>query len=278
MRSAPWALLALFVIAGCQGERMTLGGKPRPKIYKRVVSLSPSMSEITTKMDLVLVGRTAACNYPENIVQAAVVAEVKPNYERLLQVKPDLVVVDKALFSEAEIAKIKATAKSDVIEMDVHTVDDLIDFIDALAGRIGGELPAQKYLDDIRKQRAIAQASKPARGVNAVILMGDSAGGYMIAGRGSFTADLIRSAGASVLGPDADKFVPANLEQLLTWNPDTIFVPGKADSLLKDPRLASLKAIKSGRVAAASPDLMLRAGARVDGMISRAAQFIQRGN
>ncbi|MBL8049439.1 MAG: ABC transporter substrate-binding protein [Chthonomonas sp.] len=277
MRWASVAVLAILVMAGCKEESNGYGGRPRPKIYQKVVSLSPSMSELSSKMDLQLAGRTAACNWPDTLKALPVVCEVKPNYELLASMKPDLVIVDGSLFSDAEISKVKEASKAEVVEMNVHTVKELTDFLDSLAGKVGGELSAHRYIDQIETAVRTAKLDAGAQPKNAIILMGNGVGNYMIAGRSSFTADLIRSAGANVLGPDDDKFAPANLEQIITWNPDVIFVPGSAAAIMKDPRLASLKAVKNGAVAGANADLLLRAGSRVDGMISRATQFIQQG-
>jgi iron complex transport system substrate-binding protein len=96
----------------------------------------------------------------------------------------------------------------------------------------------------------------------------------MIAGTGSFVADIVRKVGGEPVGPSGTLFVKANPETLVTLNPDVIIVNGSkgdvagAVALSKDPRLQSVKAIKNGRIRAIESDVLLRRGGRVDLLIS----------
>ncbi|RYG87739.1 cobalamin-binding protein, partial [bacterium] len=85
----PLASLVLGGLAtgGCQ-QAQAIGGKARPTIYRRIVSLSPSTSEVLVSNGIPLSGRTAACDYPANVKSVPVVAGVKPDYEALAKVKP----------------------------------------------------------------------------------------------------------------------------------------------------------------------------------------------
>lgn len=275
MRALPlFALLGLLALAGCNQEKVILGGQPRPKLYKNIFSFSPSTSELAAKMDIEFKGRTSACDYPDPVKNAPAVVNLKPNYELLAKMKPDLIVADKALFSDEELKRATEVSGADLVTMDVHSIDDFILFIQRLAGKVGGEIRANEYADEIYNARQRAQNTVLSPVPTAAILIGDAAGGYMIAGTKTFTADLIRSAGAKIVGPEATEFVPANLEQLVVWNPDFIFINDNSKGLLSDSRLASLKAIKSRHVGAVPSAILLRAGARVAQMISRASQFL----
>lgn len=270
----------LFALPSCSENKMIVGGKPRPRMYQFVMSLSPATTELYSKGAgaTQLVGRTAACNWPDYILTAPIVAQIKPDWEKIAKLGPDLVLCDRAVYSDEEIAKIKSTLpKADVLVMDVHTVDELETFCEKLGSMMATEIEQNKYSDamHLEKTKALAGALSPKPKV--AVLMPDDTGGYMIAGKGSFTADLMRSAGGEVVGPDDAKFVPLNLEQLLTWAPEVIYVAGDGGKVLTDPRLSSIPAIVNKKVASSNPDLLLRAGARVDIVINRAAVFIKTG-
>ena len=148
-----------------------------------------------------------------------------------------------------------------------------------------------EYSDKVFNARKIAQSAPPnPRPKVAVMLTG---GGYMIGGTKGFLADCIRAAGGEPVGPESNKFEPANLEALISWNPDVIVVgaapenmvtdssgmtdddPTEADAVLKDARLKPIKAIQKGAIAAINQDVLLRAGSRVDKLISNLYQFFQ---
>jgi len=282
MRARHLLLLFTLVLAliGCGQEKVTFGGKPRnPNEYFRTfVSLSPSTTELLGKANLpTLAGRTSACNFPDVYRSSRVVGGVKPDYEALAEVKPDFIVMDKAIYTDTEIEKVAATTKAKTLVMNVHTVDELIEFLYELGTTIAAETPLSEYADKIYTAKEVATKLMSGQMPRTVILMPDSTGGYMVAGKNCFTADVVRASGGNVQGPEDKQFVAANLEKIVDWNPDYIIVAGKAETVLKDPRLATVPAVKNQKVAAMSPDILLRAGSRVDVVIARLSVFLREG-
>lgn len=284
-------IFAVLLIGGCENPRHA-GGYLHPKPPRRVVSLSPSTSELLgIYLPVgVLIGRTSSCNYPGNVTSAAVVGDVKPNYEKIAALKPDLVFYDASLYNEQEVQKIRSLGV-DVFPLDVDSLDRFFLYLDALGSRIDQPMKVAEYSDKVFNARKIAQSAPPnPRPKVAVMLTG---GGYMIGGTKGFLADCIRAAGGEPVGPESNKFEPANLEALISWNPDVIVVgaapenmvtdssgmtdddPTEADAVLKDARLKPIKAIQKGAIAAINQDVLLRAGSRVDKLISNLYQFFQ---
>lgn len=268
------ATVLLLLLAGCQ-KPTPIGGKPLPKLYIKVVSLSPSTTEIIGQYDVPdrLTGRTASCNFPTGLDNVPVMGGVKPDYEKLAKAKPDLIVYDRAVYGEADIQKLKELG-IDTFEMDVHTVDGLIDWLYRY-GAIGPDpLKFAEYADRIYQARQLAKAEALVPPARVAVLLGGS-GEYLIAGKGTFQADIVRALGAEPVGPYAKAFVPASIEQLVKDNPDCI-VTGKGDAaqVLRDPRLATVRAVRQGRVAGIDKDVLLRAGARVDQLIRTLQTFV----
>ena len=271
-------LFMLAALFGCQGAQ-TLGGTPAPKTYRKIVSLSPGTTELILsfgQMDVVK-GRTESCDFPESAKQIPIVASVKPNYEKLAAIKPDLVLYDATLTSEDDLEKVKQIGGVDVFGMEVHSLNEFIDWLYRFGTKTGTETMISEYVDKLQvaRERAIATASKPAAKV--AVLLGDPTSGYMIAGKNSFVADIVRASGAEAVGPEDKIFVPMNVEALLALDPDVIFTGGDAAKILQDPRLKTIKAVKNRKVARVNPDVLLRAGSRVDQLIRALFVFVQSG-
>jgi iron complex transport system substrate-binding protein len=215
-----------------------------------------------------LVGRTEFCNFPAIDPSVRVVMRgTKPNYELIANLKPGLVVYDADLFAQTDIDKFKELG-IETFAIKGRTLDEFIDCLYRLGARVGDEINLSSYVDKIYSAReaAIVAAVSPKPKV-AILMPGDGTE-HMIAGLGSFQADVLRAAGAEPVGPDANQFVTMSAENLVSLNPDVVFVSGNAESVLDDPRLQSIAAVKNKRVAVVNPDVLLRRGVRVNLLIS----------
>ncbi len=274
MRIAGWALLAaLLFAAGCQPEPNQI--QP-PKVAKKVVSLSPSLTEIVTvygRTDI-LAGRTASCNYPPYVGKVPVVMSgIKPDYEKVASLKPELVVYDADILSEADVAKFK--------ELNIPTfglkAKDLPEFereLFRLGSLVGTESRTSDYVDKIEAARALARVQRPKNPPTVAIVMPGSGSEHMVAGTGGFLAKVFEECGAKVLGPDSDRFEPLNAETLVAQNPDFVFVAGEPALFLQDPRFKGLKAIADRHLFGLNPDVALRKGSRVDTLLKNVSNLL----
>lgn len=210
-----------------------------------------------------LVGRTAACDFPMQVASAPVVAQVKPDYEKLKAAQPGFIVFDDDLYSAQDIAQIKNLGV-DTFEFKAKTVVDYTNELLKFGSLVGTEMEASAYVDKIMGERQ-ASMDDPTNTFPTVVLMMPGKGGeHYIAGTKSFHGDVVRSSGGKLLGPEAEKYVPIDAESLLKLNPDIIITVGKPDSIANDPRLKSLKAIQKLKVRGITADLATRRGFRVE--------------
>ncbi len=273
-------LLALF-IAGCQ-ERV-LHGKfvKRSYLFRTMVSLSPGTTELVASKILTIrvLGRTASCNFPASVASTPVVMNgVKPNYEKIISLKPDVVLYDPALFSKSDLAKFEQ-AKIPTFAVGENSLDGFIRRLYELGTAFSTETDIMTYVGDIERAAASAKANIPASKPSVVILMPGERGGHMISGTKSFVADIVRICGGNVIGPDSSKFEMAPIESLITWNPDLIICSPNYRWLVNDARLQSLTAVKGFKqdkptIAQIHGDLLLRQGARVDVLIPLVSNFV----
>lgn len=271
-------IVSLAILTGFLGgcaQMQPLGGRPAPKLYTNMASLSPNTTEVLDKgRPGDVKARTKYCNNPE-ARNPIIIGDVKPYYEKIAQVKPDFIILDPTLYSESDIAKLKQVApNATIFEFEVYTVDQFIEKCYELGKLVGGESYLSEYVDKVyaERSRAMSQATQPNPKV-AVVMTGGN-GDYMAAGIGSFLADVVRASGGQPVGPDNKKFVPVSVEALVALNPDVMITDGDAKKILLDPRLQTVGAIKNRRVAKIKGDVLLRAGSRVNILIQTLGAFI----
>jgi len=264
-------LLLLFSAAACKKEE-NFGGKNPTKVYGSVVSLSPSTTELIGNLALegsVLVGRTQACNFPPHVTSVPVVCSDKPDYERIAKLQPDLIVLDAILFSPAEIEKLKQVApKAEFRILDAKNVDQFIDFVYRLGSDLQSSSRFSEYADKVYAKSRVARSNPPEPKPKVAVLIG-GAGEYWAAGTDSFLADTIVGGGGIPVGPKSAKFERVNVETLVAENPDVIMTGDSKKQIEKDPRLASLRGVKSKSVYDFDPDILLRAGTRVEILLDK---------
>ncbi len=282
--SAALAALSLLLVFGCDAPPVTQGGKMRATPLKAVVSLSPSTTELVGSFNYsgVLKGRTAADDFPVIAKSIPIVASVKPDYEKIAQIKPDLVVYDADLYNEQDVEKIKGMGFKTFV-IDAKTVEAFVEQLYLLGAEIESETSANTYADKVLAARnsALGDAIEPKPKV-AVVLAGDGAEHY-IAGTQGFLADVVKSAGGEPVGPASDKFVALSPEAFIANNPDMIVVAfprvenkddeSRANALkrvniiLNDKRFANVSAVQKKRIVPIDEDVLTRRGYRVDKLI-----------
>ena len=268
-----WILALALSMVGCKPPQ-TIGGNPRPKPITKIVSLSPNLTEIIGNEDPTkLVGRTKACNYPADLKNAEYVCDVKPNYELITKIAPQVIALDNSLFSEAEIAKLKQIPGVSVFVFDSSSLEKYNDSVTRLGTALGYELTFSERLDKIHTARVTYAGMAREPRVKIAMLMGGGAEPYYIAGTDSFQADVVRQIGAVAVAPQGKGYVTANLEFLLKENPDVIICAGPATAVLADTRLAQVKAVKEKRVFGLNEDIVLRAGVRVEQFVKAVGQI-----
>lgn len=281
------SLLALLaILAGCKIQEAQPPLKKRPREYRTVVSLSPGTTEILLGALFIerLSGRTAADNFPEMTVKSVpVVLTNKIDYERLQQIRPDLVVYDATLMNAADLQKLKEMGAT-TFGLSANTLDEFRVQLFELANLVGNATKASEYADRIALERNAAKASAPTPAPRVAIVMPGRNGDHWIAGKNSFQADVVREAGGDIVGPDTDQFVRMNPEQLVQLNPQILIVTGSKDdtagalALARDPRLQTVEAVRKGNIRAINADVLLRKGGRVDKLVKAVSTIVNSGS
>ncbi len=240
-----------------------------PKRPERIVSIGPSITEFLFALGAGprVVGVDDFSDEPAAANQIDKVGAIKVNFEKVVSLKPDLVLSVK--FSDGTIEKL-ASAGLLVLVVDPQSAGDVARTAILLGRAVGsdGETMArdiQKRVDDVRTKTSSA-ATKPR--VYHEIDASDPTKIFTV-GPGSYIHDLIEIAGGVNIAARATSAYPQlSAEEILRSDPE-IIVLAAADYSAKPDQVAAragwsaISAVKNKRIVTIAPNLINRPGPRV---------------
>ncbi len=219
-RLLPLALLALLALAGCRDAR---GDHPVPR--PRVVSLTPSVTALVHHLGRAehLVGVTRYCPRDAHM---PVVGDMRPDPERVLAQRPDLVLAGEYATTTDAIASLRGGGL-DVVSFPLLTVADLRAATLAIGDRLDARAPAAALVQRLDAALAAARAAAAARPGDArppkVLLVYDvSAGHVYTTGGGDHIAALLDVLGATNAAQGGPVTARLPLEQIVRFAPDVV--------------------------------------------------------
>lgn len=262
--------------------------QPSPR---RIISLVPALTEM-----LFAIGAgpqvVAVSSYdtypPEAATRPRVGALLDPDVERVLSLTPDLVAIygsQSDLRRQLERAAISTYDYRHAGLPDIlHTIRDL--------GRVTGHASgAHALATGIERDLATVRARIGTRApLRTVLVFGREPGAlrniYASGGIGFLNDMLVAAGGVNVFADLPQQAVQATTELLLTRAPDVILEvregPAYSDAQVRQAgadwsRLASVPAVKSGRVHVVSGEGLVVPGPRVAGAVARLARALHPG-
>jgi iron complex transport system substrate-binding protein len=243
---------------------------------KRLVSLSPNLTEIIYGMGAFdqLVGVSQYTSYPPAVSKLPVLGGWQnPDYEKLVALRPDLVLVDgaQAPFVEGKCQELGLR----VMVIADEKVADVAAAITVLGKATGHEAEAAKLLQSTRDgllRVSQKTASLPKR---KVVLIVDRTPGTLrdlyTATAGSYLTELVELAGGRIaVPPDKRGYAKLSKEDLLAADPDVIldFTHGAVGRFAGDPmeawrEMPELKAVRTHRVHEVNEDYVPHASQRI---------------
>lgn len=253
---------------------------------QRIISTAPSITEVLFALGLGnrVAGVTQYCRYPVEAQQKPKIGSfLQPDFERILALKPDLVLVIKNPIQVAErLRKLGVRAE----EVNQDSIEDIFRSIESIGKLTGTDAAARKLTSDLRSQ--LDQVRAKARGqarVKALFLVGRSPGslqGMVGVGPKTFIDELMTLAGGdNLLSNSPIQYPKVSLEQVLSGNPQVILDMGDFAHIEGKPleaqqqfftlwaRYPNLAAVKSKRVVQIDSDVFIHPGPRM-GIAARA--------
>src|SRR5262249_19361454 len=211
-----------------------------PKPVKRIVSLAPSSTEIvyTIGAGELVVGVDRYSDWPPAARALPMVgADTGPSVERILALKPDVVFTATSA-NPQQVAESLEHVGVKVFVSRANSLADIYGDIAAIGEVVEREAAARGVIASIQARLRAVQARVGVRPrVKALVVVATEA--VMVAGRGSFIADMLEAAGGeNVAGDSTQPFPIYSLERLLTRAPQVLVVGGDSSRAVLRERLA----------------------------------------
>jgi iron complex transport system substrate-binding protein len=198
--------------------------------------------------------------------------------EKVMSLKPDLVIIDASTGPKAAIDSIKATGITVIETPESWSLKDLPAKVRAVGRAVGAVDQAELLVDQLNQSLKTSAINNAPR-VAFLYLRGTSSI-YLIGGPGSGADSLLEAIGAVDVGAqNLDRpFNTLTAESLAALNPDVIVVMSKGlesvggiDGLLKLPGVAQTKAGKNSAVIDVDDSLLLSFGPRTPSLVEALA-------
>ena len=249
----------------------------------RVVVLANGVAEIIQSLNAqaIIVGRDISST-EDSLADIPIVTsghQVLP--EKVIALKPDLVLIDASTGPKAAIDTIKAAGISVVETPESWSLKDLPIKVRAVGQAIGAQDQAEELVKQLN-QSLNASAVKNSPRVAFLYLRGTSSV-YLIGGARSGADSLLTAIGAIDVGAQTlDRpFNTLTAESLAALNPDVILVMSKGlesvggiEGLLKLPGVAQTAAGKNSAVIDVDDSLLLSFGPRTPSLVDALAKAL----
>lgn len=227
-------LLAALALCQCGGERSA----PRAVTQtKRIVSLAPSVTEIVYALGAgsSLVATDDFSDFPAAAKQLPKVGGVQPNLEKIVALKPDLV-LSTIIGSSPNLAKALTAASIPLVSVRHDRVADIRIAITRIGSALG-VADTTRVADDVERRLAAQQRTRKHIPRVLVAVWTDP---IFVGGRDTFADDLLQLTGAENAVPASVTGWPQySLESFVANPPDILIYPdhsvtrAQIDALLK---------------------------------------------
>jgi len=250
------------------------GGENQASSIKRIVSLSPNLTEIIFALGLGdrVVAVSNNCDWPaEAKAKIKVGTFWQPNTEAIIAVRPDLVVCE-SFYQQQEVGATLKRAGLNVLSLRVESVDELCAAIKSIGLAVGCTSRAEQLAADITDQldkiRATSSSSEKVK-----VLWVVQSEPMRLAGVNTFVNEIIEMAGGrNAIAPTATQYPSVATEEIIGCGAEVIIqaAMGSADIAKQQAdaeafwtRFANLPAVKNNRIYVIDPDTVLRLGPRL---------------
>lgn len=240
-----------------------------PAPAQRVVSLAPSITETLFAIGAgeQVVGVTDYCNYPpEARHKQRVGGIINPSIETIVSLKPDLILLSMEGNVRTDFEKLTALGVS-VFVTNPRTLEGI--YLSILrVGQLVGRADSAGRLVHFLRVRADEIRQKAQHATRRSVLLFVSLQPIIVAGTGTFLAELISQAGGENAAAGASSHYPSySREAVLKDDPDVLIflssIGGSNAELARlYPEWSKLKAFRRGAVYHVNADVVSRPGPR----------------
>lgn len=246
---------------------------------QRIVSLAPSVTEVLFALDLGnrVVGVTSYCDFPAEAKTKEKLGDtLHPNLERLIALKPDLIIITTASQLEKLMQQL-GELNIPIYVTNPRTVGEVVTSIRKIAAATGAAAKAEEIASEMDRrianvERRVKELPKPR------VLYVLQTAPLITTGRNTFINDLINLAGGeSISASETADYPQLSRETAIARAPEVIIAPEThGTELVKETDLrrdfAVTPAVKTNRIVRVNPDWTDRPGPRIVEGLEQLAQ------
>jgi iron complex transport system substrate-binding protein len=260
-----------------------------PANASRVVALSPSIVELMFAVGATPVGRPASATYPDAALAVPSFGESRnPNLEQIINMRPDLIIADAILHQRTieDIARLQVP----VYAVKVSSFQEVVHGLRVVGALTGNREAGEKAAADLEAKFQRVKARVPGSGPSVVVLVGAGPGQFIAARDNSYLGGLIKELGGrNIVTTEPENFgypgfTDFTVERILERDPDIIIAatiggppgaPTTSQAIRAHPALASLRAVREGRVYDVDPNVYIQsAGPRVSQILDELPRLL----
>jgi iron complex transport system substrate-binding protein len=260
---------AALTVRDMLGRELTLPAPPR-----RIVSLVPSVTEDLFALGAEdrVAGVTDYCDFPPAAKKKpSVGGMITPSLETIVTLKADLVIATRDGNREETFADVQRLGVP-VYLVRANRLADATELLRRLAELTGRPAAATPIVEEMeRRIRAVREAVAPFPRPRVLYVLWPEP--LIVPGRDAIVTELIQLAGGdSITAAEPDAYPRFSVEAAVARNPEVIVLANHGTGSGPMPperwqRLASVSAVRAGRIRSADGNLLHRYGPRlVDGL------------
>jgi len=261
-RLAGLVLLLATQLLGCQSA--SAPPTPAPRTATRIVSVTPSLTEILFAIGAGerVVGVTLNDRYPPDVARLPKVGDLNLDYEALLRLKPDAVVLDPALGKQQRERLLEL--KVPLVELPTATLEDLRTALRRLGQLAGREEEAMRLLSELETRLEVARQRGNAFQRRPRVFIEVWNRPLMTTGAGTYMHELVDLCGGDNVYAEGEGTWTITAEDLISRNPDIVILTTSTVEEARDlPGFSLLDAVRKGQLHKIDADLLVRPTPRV---------------
>ena len=277
-------VLGLFAWAGWAGAAEVLEPVGAPRVTgvpSRIVSLAPNLTEVLFALGAGdrVVGVSSFSTFPPEARRRPVVGgDINPSLERILGLRPDLVLAATTANSLQDAERLSRLGLPVYVSRAQRLADIPATYL-AVGRLVGREAAGRALAGTLEGEMAAVVAAVRGAPRRSVLFVLWEQPLLVVAG-GNHVDDLLALAGGENVARHAPGSFPRfSMEEVLGRQPEVILIsshgvaPG-GDPLTRWSRWGALRAVRDGRVHAIDGDLVLRPGPRIGRGLAMLARLL----
>lgn len=246
---------------------------------RRVIAAAPNITEILFALGkgAKLIGRTDYCNYPSQAARIPSIGSIQePNLERIIALKPDLVIASTH-FKEEIVQKLEQLGIKVAVLYGAENLAGVYSTINKVGAAVNARPEASRLIAAM-KGRISGVTSRVAgrKRPKVYYVVGFGKAGDYTAGAGTFIGELLELAGGENIARDSRGWLYSR-EKLVQKNPDLVICSKyfqTRQALENTPGYRELPAVKAGRLLEIDNNLLDRQGPRIADGLEALARLI----